>query len=86
MNLDDKINGSLKRIEICYREATRNVFYNHIFPHNINLEIQYYNNLKKQINIECDIIIQICNHLLGLIEANYTKELIIHIRDNGDMI
>jgi hypothetical protein len=86
MNYNNKIYGCLKRIEICYKEAIRNVFYNHIFPHNIYLEIQYYNNLHKQINRECDIIIQIGNHLLGLIEANYTKELIIHIRDNGDMI
>ena len=81
MNLDDKINGSLKRIEIYYKQVIRN-----IFTDNMELEIQYYNNLKKQINIECDIIIQICNHLLGLIEANYTKELIIYIRDNGDML
>jgi len=81
MNLDDKINGSLKRIEIYYKQVIRN-----IFTDNMELEIQYYNNLKKQINRECDIIIQISNHLLGLIEANYTKELIIHIRDNGDML
>jgi hypothetical protein len=81
MNLDDKINGSLKRIEIYYKQAIRN-----IFTDNMGLEIQHYNTLKKQINRECDIIIQISNHLLGLIEANYTKELIIHIRDNGDML
>ena len=80
MNLDDKINGSLKRIEIYYKQAIRN-----IFTDNMKIEIQHYNTMHKQINGECDIIIQIGNHLLGLIEANYTKELIIHIRDNGDM-
>lgn len=57
-----------------------------MIKNNLDLEIQHYNTLHKQINNECDIIIQIGNHLLGLIEANYTKELIIHIRDNGDML
>ncbi len=81
MNLDDKINGSLKRIEIYYRQAIRN-----IFTDSMGIEIQHYNSLHKQINKECDIIIQIGNHLLELIEANYIKELMIHIRDNGDMV
>ena len=31
MNYNNRIHGSLKRIEICYIEATRNVFYNRIF-------------------------------------------------------
>lgn len=80
MNLDDKINGSLKRIEIYYKQAIRN-----IFTDNIELEIQHINTLHKQINRECDIIIQIGNHLIALVDAGYIKEIAITTRDNRDM-
>jgi len=80
MNYDNKINGCLKRIEIYYKQTIKNKFTDHI-----QFEIQYYNTLHKQINRECDIIIQICSHLVGLIDSNYGKEIITHIRDNGDM-
>jgi hypothetical protein len=80
MNYDNKINGSLKRIEIYIKQAINNIFTN-----DLKVEIGHYNTLHKQIDRECDIIIQICSHLVGLIDSNYGKEIITHIRDNGDM-
>ena len=80
MNYNNKIYGCLKRIEIYYKQTIKNKF-----TEDISLELQHYNTLHKQINRECDIVIQICNQLIALIDAGYIKEIAITTRDNGDM-